>query len=55
VVELEPGKKLALSGLSDHFTSVDQFIFMPDVHDPNMTVRIQTRPSDTSMLLLRLI
>lgn len=39
VLEFEPGKKLVLSGLSEHHTQVDRFIFMPDRHDANMTVR----------------
>lgn len=39
MLELEPGKRLVLSGLSDVHTQVDDFVFMPDVHDPDMTVR----------------
>lgn len=38
IIDFEPGKKLVLSGLSEHHTQVDQFIFMPDKHDPDMTV-----------------
>uniref|UniRef100_A0A383VCQ7 J domain-containing protein n=1 Tax=Tetradesmus obliquus TaxID=3088 RepID=A0A383VCQ7_TETOB len=35
VVEVEPGKRLVLSGLSEHHTQMDQFFFMADRHDPN--------------------
>jgi hypothetical protein len=39
VLEFEPGKKLVLSGLSEHHTQLDQFIFMPDKSMTGMTVR----------------
>jgi hypothetical protein len=38
VLEFEPGKKLVLSGLSEHHTQLDQFIFMPDKSTSGMTV-----------------
>ncbi|KAF8056471.1 dnaJ [Scenedesmus sp. PABB004] len=33
VLEVEPGKRLVLSGLSEHHTQMDQFFFMQDRHD----------------------
>lgn len=42
VLEFEPGRKLVLSGLSEHHATVDQFVFMPDNADAGMTVRAQS-------------
>jgi hypothetical protein len=33
VLEMEPGKKLVLSGISEYHTQMDQFFFMADRHD----------------------
>jgi hypothetical protein len=37
VVELQPGKRLVLSGLSEHHTQMDSFFFMTDRHDSGFT------------------
>jgi hypothetical protein len=39
VVDFEAGKRLVLSGVSEHHTQLDTFAFMVDRHDPGMTVR----------------
>jgi len=38
VLDYDPGKKLVLSGLSEYHTQLDQWIFMGDNQNPNMTV-----------------
>jgi hypothetical protein len=43
LVDHEPGKRLVLSGVSEHHTQLDTFAFMPDRNDPNMTVRPRPR------------
>jgi hypothetical protein len=35
ILEISPGKRLVLSGLSEHHTQMDQFFFMADRHDPS--------------------
>jgi hypothetical protein len=43
VLEMDPGKRLVLSGLSEHHTQMDQFFFMADRHDPSFcAVRYMT-------------
>ncbi|KAI8471597.1 MAG: hypothetical protein J3K34DRAFT_520416 [Monoraphidium minutum] len=38
VLEFTPGRKLVLSGVSEHHTELSQFVFMPDRTDPRMTI-----------------